>query len=219
MLKYDCLVLDHDDTVVQSEKTINYPYFCEVLDRFRPGTVLSFEAYMQGCFRVGFAQMCRQWFHFTDREMEEEHQGWKAYIRQHIPAIYPGLDEIIRRQKAEGGLVCVVSHSCEEMILRDYQAHMGLLPDAIYGWDMPEEKRKPHVFPLLDIMDRYGLKPEQMLLVDDMRPGCEMAEKAGVPTAYAGWGRETQSEISAEMRSLCDFSFDSTEMFKKFLFD
>ena len=25
MLKYPCLVLDHDDTVVQSEKTIGYP--------------------------------------------------------------------------------------------------------------------------------------------------------------------------------------------------
>ena len=27
MLKYPCLVLDHDDTVVQSEATVNYPYF------------------------------------------------------------------------------------------------------------------------------------------------------------------------------------------------
>ena len=28
MLKYPCLVLDHDDTVVQSEATVNYPFFC-----------------------------------------------------------------------------------------------------------------------------------------------------------------------------------------------
>ena len=38
MLKYPCLVLDHDDTVVQSEATINYPFFCYILNRFRPGT-------------------------------------------------------------------------------------------------------------------------------------------------------------------------------------
>ena len=29
MLKYPCLVLDHDDTVVQSEATVNYPFFVE----------------------------------------------------------------------------------------------------------------------------------------------------------------------------------------------
>ena len=31
MLKYPCLVLDHDDTVVASEATVNYPCFVEVL--------------------------------------------------------------------------------------------------------------------------------------------------------------------------------------------
>ena len=27
MLKYPCLVLDHDDTVVQTERYIGFPYF------------------------------------------------------------------------------------------------------------------------------------------------------------------------------------------------
>jgi len=29
MLKNPCLVLDHDDTVVQSEATVNYPFFVQ----------------------------------------------------------------------------------------------------------------------------------------------------------------------------------------------
>jgi phosphoglycolate phosphatase/pyrophosphatase PpaX len=37
MLKYKCLVLDHDDTVVQSEATVNYPCFLLALEKFRPG--------------------------------------------------------------------------------------------------------------------------------------------------------------------------------------
>lgn len=28
MLRYRCLVLDHDDTVVRSAETVNYPQFC-----------------------------------------------------------------------------------------------------------------------------------------------------------------------------------------------
>ena len=37
MLKYPCLVLDHDDTVVQSMKTLSYPFWCMELELFRPG--------------------------------------------------------------------------------------------------------------------------------------------------------------------------------------
>ena len=46
MLKYKCLVLDHDDTVVQSMKTLSYPFFCIELEQFRPGTTMSMEDYI-----------------------------------------------------------------------------------------------------------------------------------------------------------------------------
>ena len=32
MLKYPCLVLDHDDTVVQTMRTLSYPCFCLELE-------------------------------------------------------------------------------------------------------------------------------------------------------------------------------------------
>ena len=31
-MKYRCLILDHDDTVVASEESVNYPCFLEVLE-------------------------------------------------------------------------------------------------------------------------------------------------------------------------------------------
>ena len=37
MGKYPCLVLDHDDTLVQSESTVNYPAFLKALEALRPG--------------------------------------------------------------------------------------------------------------------------------------------------------------------------------------
>ena len=89
MLKYPCLVLDHDDTVVQSEATVNYPFFCYILDRFRPGATITFQEYIDGCFYIGFAEMCRQKYDFTLQELQEEHRGWKEYVRSHIPAPFP----------------------------------------------------------------------------------------------------------------------------------
>ena len=143
MLKYPCLVMDHDDTVVQSETTINYPYFCYILDQFRPGQTITLQEYTQGCYSPGFAGMCREKYNFTDQELIDEYNGWKEHIRTHIPAAFAGIDRIIHRQKAEGGMICVVSHSSAENITRDYKTHFGVLPDAIYGWDLPEHQRKP----------------------------------------------------------------------------
>lgn len=219
MLKYPCLVLDHDDTVVQSEATINYPYFCYILDRFRPGTTITLEEYTQGCFYPGFAEMCRQKYRFTEQELVEEYIGWKEHIRSHIPAPFPGIEEVIRKQKAAGGLVCVVSHSSEEIIIRDYQTHFGILPDAIYGWDLPEHQRKPNTYPLEDMIQRYSLSPQQLLVVDDMKPAWEMASKAGVPVAFAGWGRKNFPGLCKEMENLCDYSFYSTKELIDFLFE
>ena len=115
-------------------------------------------------------------------------------------------------------MICVVSHSSDVNILRDYRTHFAMEPDAIYSWDLPEALRKPSTYSLEDIMKTYGLSPDQLLVVDDMKPAYELASKAGVPIAFAAWGRKEYPEIAKEMRSLCDFSFDSTEDLEKFLF-
>ena len=219
MLKYPCLVLDHDDTVVQSEATVNYPFFVYILDKFRPGTKITLQEYVHGCCHLGFADMCRKWYGFSEQELVDEYEGWQEYIKDHVPTPFPGIEGVIRRQKEEGGRVCVVSHSCIQNITRDYEIYFGIQPDDIYGWDLPEEKRKPSTYPLEAIMEKYGYSREQMLVVDDMKPAWEMANKAGVPIAFAGWGRRDYPEISAQMKALCDFSFDSTEELEKFLFE
>ena len=96
MLRYPCLVLDHDDTVVQSEKDVNFPFFQYILNEFRPGTTVTLEEYTAGCFHLGFAEMCRKWYGFTEQELVEEYQGWKRYIRTHTPAAFPGIGASIR---------------------------------------------------------------------------------------------------------------------------
>ena len=103
MLKYPCLVLDHDDTVVQSEATVNYPFFCYILNQFRPGTTITLHEYTEGCFRLGFADMCRKWYNFTEQEIVDEYHGWQKYIVDHIPAPFPGIGDIIRLSELDEG--------------------------------------------------------------------------------------------------------------------
>ena len=218
MLKFPCLVLDHDDTVVQTEKTLGYPYFCYILDQFRPGQTISFHDYVHDCHELGFAEMCRKRWQFTQEEQKEEYRGWMEYVMTHIPEVFSGIGDVIRRQKEAGGLVCVVSHSSQKNITRDYARHFDLTPDAIYGWDLPEHQRKPNPYPLLDIMERYQLSSKDILVVDDMKLAWKMAHPLGVPIAFAAWGKEEFPELSNEMRRLCDFTFESPEKLEEFLF-
>ena len=77
-MRFPCLVLDHDDTVVQSEMTVNFPYFLQVLNAFRPGQTTTAEEYARECNRVGFADFCRQRFHFTEQEILDEYMGSRS---------------------------------------------------------------------------------------------------------------------------------------------
>lgn len=219
MLKYPCLVLDHDDTVVQSERTIGYPFFCYILDQYRPGQTVTLAQFAQDCYSLGFAEMCRKRWNFTPQELEDEYHGWMDYVMCHTPDAFPGIGRVIRRQKEEGGMICVVSHSSIVNITRDYDTHFGVRPDAIYGWDYPEELRKPNPFPLQDIMEKYHFTPDELLVVDDMKLAWDMAHPLGVKVAFAGWGRRDFPELTKEMTALCDYAFSTPEALEQFLFE
>ena len=171
-MKYKCLVFDHDDTVVQSMKTLSYPFFLYGLNIFRPGQTMTFHDYVEDCHHYGFSELCRIRFGFTEEELQREHTMWMDYVLSHTPDPYPGIDRILRRP-----------------------------------------------YPLQDIMERYGLSPEQLLVVDDMKLGCKMASPVGVKVAYAGWNGLGVASIDEEMTALCDYSFSSVEELEKFLFD
>ena len=205
-MKYKCLVFDHDDTVVNSTATIHHPCFAEYLKEFYPGETMGLEEYFLLNFDPGFVPMCRERYGMTNEDLAHEAKYWQNYVRSHIPTAYPGLREIMERQKAEGGLVCVVSHSFDYNIRRDYEANGLPEPDAVYGWERPEHQRKPNTFPLDDIMARFDLKPSELLMIDDLKPGYDMAAAAGVDFAAVGWAYEIP-EIESFMRQNCPLYF------------
>ena len=219
MLKYKCLVLDHDDTVVQTERLLGFPYFKKYIEKIRPGQTITFEQYVRDCSDMVFADMCRARWNMTDEECAREYSGWCAYYSSHPHPIFPGIERIIRRQKEEGGLVCVVSLSPAGDILRDYEEHFGIVPDDLYDHDMPPHMRKPNPYPLEQIMEKFALKPEEILVVDDLKLAWMMCNPLGVPIAYAAWSRNDFPELTTEMRELCDCFFDSTEQLEKYLFE
>jgi phosphoglycolate phosphatase/pyrophosphatase PpaX len=205
-MKYKCLVLDHDDTVVDSSASIHYPSFIEYLKIARPSLAdkYTLEEYFEKNFNPGILELFSDEIGLSNEELQDEENFWKDYVKNHIPNAYPGMKEIIAEFKARGGIIAVDSHSMTDNIIRDYKANDLPEPDIIYGWDIPKEMRKPAPGTLFDLMKRYNLKPEEILVVDDLKPGYDMAKAAGVDIAAAGWGHSVQGIVSF-MKENCEY--------------
>lgn len=217
MLKYRCLVLDHDDTVVKSTPEIHFPVFKKTLAKLRPGFELTLEDFIGYCFHPGFNDFCCDILKFTEQEMDYQVSAWKEYVSRHTPAVYEGMERIIRTQKEQDGAICVVSHSHSENILRDYKENALAEPDMVFGWELGEDKRKPNPYPLRQIMQSLNLQPEELLMVDDLKPGYDMACSCGVDFACAGWSNNIPV-IRDYMRSNCRNYFASVKELEEFLF-
>ena len=218
--KYKCLVLDHDDTVVDSSASIHYPSFVEYLKIARPSLAdkYTLEEYFEKNFAPGILELFTDEIGLSEEELKDEELFWRDYVKNHIPNAYEGMAEIIADFKAQGGIVAVDSHSVTENIVRDYKANNLPDPDIIYGWDIPKEMRKPAPGTLFDLMEKYNLNPEEILVVDDLKPGYDMAKAAGVDIAAAGWAHNVKG-IAEFMKENCKYFCRSVEELRSILFD
>ena len=216
-MKYKILALDHDDTVVDSTRTIHFPSLIETLNVLRPDYRLSMEEYVEYCFEPGFYSFCYDILHFSEEEMNYQVDHWYSVVKSRIPKVFDGMKRIITKFKENGGKICVVSYSHKDYILRDYAANGLPLPDAVYGFEQPPEKRKPNVWPLVDMMGVFNVEPSEIIMVDDMKQGLEMAKKAGVDFVGVGWANDVKS-VEEVMRSLSDYYCKTTEELESILF-
>ena len=217
-MKYPCLVVDHDDTVVDSTATVHYPCFVQYMQTFHPHYSCTLEHYFTQNFDPGVVAFFRDEVGLNDAQMKHEQAYWNDYVQDHVPRVYPGMAEVLWEQKKRGGRLCVISHSYSQNILRDYRENGLPEPDLVYGWEYPAEKRKPKPDALHEIMARYGLSPGELLMLDDLKPGFDMARACGVDFAAAGWANDIP-QIEEYMRSSCDFYFKTVPELRAWLFD
>lgn len=218
-MKYKCLILDHDDTVVNSTASIHYPSFIEYLKCTRPDCVKSYtlEGFIRKNFTPGIVSLFRDELGMSDSEMAEEQKFWEKFVKTRIPKAYTGIKEIIERFVALGGTVAVASHSLEKFILRDYEHNSLPMPHRIYGSDLPKDKIKPSPYAVNELIREYGFAPSEMLMVDDLKTGFDMARAAGIDFAAAGWSSDVP-EIEAFMREHSDYYLKTTDELSKLLF-
>ena len=219
-LRYPCLILDHDDTAVDSTAEIHYPAHREIMKYLRPGTEpISLEGWFSKNFHPGIMHYLTDELQFTDEELEAEYRIWRKFTTSRIPTFYPGFLETLQEYKKRGGIITVVSHSEEDIIRRHYGEQdngLGYIPEMIFGWTYDEEKRKPHPFPVREILKHFNKGPEDALIVDDLKPGVLMGTNTGVTVAAAGWSHNIP-EIQDYMKENCAAYFTTVSDFRDFI--
>ncbi|MDR1894232.1 MAG: HAD family phosphatase [Spirochaetales bacterium] len=217
-LKYKALIFDHDDTCVNSTAGLHYPAHVKALKLLRPEEKpVSLQTWFEKNFSPGFLPFLENELHFTEAELETAFLVWREALSTTIPDFYPGILPFMREYRMRGGRIAVVSHSDPEMIRRAYQAKApDLMPEVIFGWDNDPEKRKPAPYPALQALAQFNLPPQEVLVLDDLLPGIEMAQRAGIPGAAAGWGHQVPL-IREAMEKICLRYFRTFEEFEDFL--
>ncbi len=222
-LKYKCLFLDHDDTAVNSTPKIHYKAHLEIMEKMRPEfPVPSLNDWFLKNFDPGIMEYMKEYLGFNDEEIEAEYKIWRKYTSGIIPEFFPGLIEILAEYKRLGGKVIVVSHSESDLIERDYLenkriSNIDFMPDMIFGWTYDESKRKPDPYPVIEGLKRFLLKPEDAVILDDLKPGVIMGKRAGVDIAAAGWSYDIK-EIRDFMRKNCSYYLEKVEDLRSLLF-
>lgn len=225
-LRYTCLILDHDDTAVNSTAAIHYPAHLEVMGELRPDREpISLRGWFEKNFSPGIMEYMQHDLGFSDEEIQREYEIWREFTSSRSAPFFPGFLDVLREYKKAGGIITVISHSEQDLILRDYRAagkeasagDTAVVPELVYGWDFDETKRKPHPWPVIEILRHLSLDPEDALIVDDLRPAVEMGKAAGVDVAAAGWAHDIPV-IREYMEQHCVAYFAKVEEFGEFLF-
>jgi len=155
----------------------------------------------------------------TPEELAIEHEIWREFTSREVPQFYPGFLDVLAAYQAGGGRIAIVSHSEEHVIRAHYEAAAAdrhVAPDLVFGWDLGPDQRKPHPWPVLETLRRFGLAPRDALVVDDLKPGIDMALAAGVDAAAACWAHDIR-EIREFMERNCVATFQTVAEFGAFV--
>ncbi len=217
-MRYKCLVLDHDDTVVKSTECIHYPCFISFMQMQGRDMrdEIPIEKYLERNCLGNIMEFYLNDVGLSQELLDGETRYWRECVNNCVPIVYDGLREILTRFCDMGGKIFVASHSESRFILRDYKENGLPTPDGVYGYDAPDGMRKPSPRIIEDIIKATGFDKDEILVVDDLKHGYDMARAAGVAFAAAGWAHSVPA-IESFMKSNCDFYFSSVKALSDFL--
>src|SRR5690554_6922563 len=121
-LKKKCLILDHDDTLINSQETIHYPIFLETLDLLRPSVSYpTFDEFVSLSNKYGFEGYIKKVYQFSDEEVAIEVDLWRHKVNQRQASVFEEVALVVNDFIKANGILIVYSYSESDMIIKDYK--------------------------------------------------------------------------------------------------
>lgn len=216
-MKFRCLIIDHDDTAVNSTPFLHYPAYIEAMKILRPNyKILTLEEYFIINFEYGFGNFLKNELKMDQEEIILEYNIWREFIKDKIPDFFNGFIELLKDFKNNGGIIVVASHSDKDIIERDYKNN-SFMPDLIFGWDKDEKKRKPSNHIILETINKFNLSQKDILIIDDLKHGLIMAKNSNIKFGAACWAYNIE-KIEKYMKKESDYFFKSIDELKDLIF-
>jgi phosphoglycolate phosphatase/pyrophosphatase PpaX len=186
----------------------------------RESETSTLEEWFEVNFDPGFSVYIDSILKLTDKEKKICYETWREYTTLLTPPFFEGMLPLLQEFKERKGIVVVVSHSEPDIIRSHYLKQRelpGFLPDRIIGWTGDPEKQKPNPWPVEEVIKQYELSRDEILVVDDLRPGITMANRAGVDSVGVGWSHNLPV-IKEGIIDQCTYFLDSVNDLYNLLF-
>lgn len=100
---------------------------------------------------------------------------------------FPGIPEVLRELRARGVKTAVLSNKFDAAVRELAHDFFPGLFDVVRG-EIPPIPRKPDPTALLQILEEFGVSPQEAAYVGDTSVDAEVARRAGVMAVGVSWG-------------------------------
>ena len=92
--------------------------------------------------------------------------------------------------------------------------NLKFIPEDIYSWELGKDMRKPSIYPIENIKQKYGLSNEEILVIDDLKPGLIMAKNGKVDFLWAGWAYKNPCFLNEMIKNSTYFATNFSDFEK-----
>lgn len=189
-LRKKCLILDHDDTIINSQESIHYPLFVDVLKILRPNIIpIDFEKFIELSNELGFVKMCRMLYHYNEKEIQFEYEHWKIHSSLIEAPAFEGIKEFLTAFIEIGGVIIVYTMNSKQNVIKDYERLFNFVPNRIISHDQYYILRKPYRLSILKELHNLNLTVEDCIFIDDTPMLLELKHRLNMDFIAANWAK------------------------------
>jgi pyrophosphatase PpaX len=207
-----CIVFDMDGTLTQTNQLI-YDSFNYIAQKYQgktysvPEITAMFGPPEEGALLTMV----------SPEQIDEVMKEYLSYYRAHhteLAQIYPGIENILKFLKESGKILALFTgKGTHTATITMQEFHIEKYFDyVVTGNDVV--KHKPSSEGLLKIMERFSLKPDELLMVGDGVSDVKAAHEAGVKIAAVVWDSYGKEKV---LQMKTDFVFNDTTEFQEWL--